>query len=141
MKKRTRRKPAKKNTVPMPERDTWKDAFQQQTLRTDFTLRLTQSMIEFLCATADDCHWDRVRDSHVLKPDNFLGTKVALTRRGLIVAKRQRELPPIDQSKDFWSEFRATYELTPAGEAVVELFRVTGVFVESENAEIRRLGG
>lgn len=130
----------KPKTIPLP--DSWKDQFIRQAMRTNFELRLSQSMIEYLSATADDCHWDRHKYPGGSRPDNFISTSSALQKRGLIERKPQDQIER-EQSKankdrdsgriDFWDS-PCFYMLTPAGAALVELFKVTGLFVESEAA-------
>lgn len=130
----------KAKTIPLP--DAWKDQFLRQSMRTMFELRLSQSMIEYLSATADDCHWDRHRYPGGSRPDNFVATASALFKRGLIIRKPQEQIER-EQAKanedrfhgriDFW-DAPCFYMLTPAGEALVQLFKVVGLFVESEAA-------
>lgn len=130
----------KPKTIPLP--GAWKDQFLRQSMRTMFELRLSQSMIEYLSATADNCHWDRHKYGGISRPDNFVSTASALFKRGLIVRKSQEQIDR-EQSKanhdrvegriDFW-DAPSFYMLTPAGEALVELFKVVGLFIESEAA-------
>jgi hypothetical protein len=124
----------------------WKSAFQQSTMRTNFEMRLSQSMIEFLSATADDAHWDRVRDSTIHKPDNWVATSTSLQKRGLIMRKPQSQIDREGQEYRakasnngayFWDS-PCCYMLTPAGLAMVNLFKVVGIFVETEAAMNRR---
>lgn len=124
----TRKKP---DTLPLP--DNWKDDFKSATMRTNFILTLTQPMIQFLSACADDCHWDRALFCSIHAPDNWPATAQALTKRGLIVhrANAKRELQEIiDTPPGEWTP----WELTPAGKAVVSLLKVTGIFVEADAA-------
>mgnify|MGYP006969465222 CR=1 FL=1 len=133
-KKKTAKKTTK--TVKHPAADeSWKENFSQHTFKTNFVLTLSQSMIEFLCAVAEDVMWDRTRYLSIHKPDNWIASENALIKRGLIIRKCESEKEEYRQS-----EFMecSLCKLTPAGEAVVQLFKVTGVFVESDNAIIKK---
>jgi hypothetical protein len=122
------------NVVPLPP--DWKSSFQGHTMRSSFALVLTQPMLEFLCATAEGTHWDRrlyYRQYGIAKPDNWLGSGDALIRRGLIERLSRTELGTE------WGDSEllvSHYRLTPAGAAVVELLKVTGIFVESDSAAL-----
>jgi hypothetical protein len=131
-------------TIPLPE--SWKEQFRQATMRTAFELRLSQPQIEYISATADDSHWDRVRETYTSRPDNFIATSTALEKKGLIVRKSQaeidkasREYHATKENRDqfFW-DGPCCYRLTPAGIALVELFKVVGIFVESQSTANRR---
>lgn len=103
-------------------------------------LALSQSMVEYLSAVADGVTWDRCKYSNLYRPDSFLATQAALVKRGLIVKKTREEFTGDELqigSGWEWSNFK----LTPAGEAVVQLFRVTGVFVEADAAITKKLRG
>lgn len=131
-------------TLPLP--DSWKAKFQQSMMRSSFELRLSQSMIEYLSATADDAHWDRSRTRDSSRPDNFIATSTSLEKKGLIVRKCQEEIEregrkhhadPTMTGDAFW-DGPGCYNLTPAGQAIVDLFKVVGIFVETEAAINRR---
>lgn len=120
----------------------WQANFQQQMFRTSFNLILTKPMIEFLCAVADGVQWDRslyYQGIHV--PNNLLATSQALENRGLIQRKPmkliQDEGDIVDKRVKAEGDpliYRETsyYRLTPAGEALVHLFKVTGVFIVAD---------
>ena len=111
-------------------------------MKQSFNLSLTQMMIEFLCAVADNVRWDRGNVCDIHRPDNWLVAEACLIKRGLVRCKRD---DPGQQEK--WAEqmrkegdriSESCVELTPAGKAVVELFKVTGIFVEADNAIIKK---
>jgi len=131
----------KADTIKLP--DTWKHDFQQHTMRANFFLALTQPMIEFLCATADGVMWDRRRFGNIHLPDNWFATEHALTKRGLVTRKSREELDRKSQRMDSLDEWiwEACCILTPAGESVVNLLKVTGIFQEAEYATEKRLRG
>ncbi len=117
--------------------DDWKRRFVGSSMRANFTLALTQPMLELLCATADGVHWDR----HLYFPalgqaraDTFIASSTALLKRGLVetVPKEVRTKAVSDRLE---SDF---LRLTPAGEALVGLLRVTGIFVEADAASIKK---
>lgn len=114
--------------------DGWKAAFRSNTTRVGFKLVLTQPMLEFLCAVASDVQWDRARYASLICPDNWLATEHALTRRGFVRRKpptlRKRILESPNRIKQFC-------ELTPAGVAFCRLLKITGLFVEAEQARER----
>lgn len=127
-----------KQTVPLP--DLWKDDFRSATMRTNFMLALSQSMIEFLSSVADGVQWDRSLFNSIHKPDNWVATGGALTKRGLIRRKcreaSNRHFDKLRTAKSGdpeWDEWNY-WELTPAGRAVVNLLKVTGIFVEADSA-------
>lgn len=114
----------------------WKDNFRAYTMRMNFQLALTRPMMEFLCAVAEDVWWDRsiYRDHDRTAPDNFIASSHALVKRGLIELKKNYRAAR-------WQnvyEIRSRYELTPAGKAVVNLLKITGLFVQADNAILRK---
>lgn len=115
-------------------RDDYIAAFQSHTTRVGFKLVMTQPMMEFLCAVADDAEWDRRKYGSICYPDNFLATEHALTRRGLI-----RRKPPVLSKKQVKADQydRSFCELTPVGEAVVAMMKAGGIFIECEIARER----
>lgn len=137
------KKASRKDTVDIVKLpDLWKSDFQKSTMRTNFVLALSQPMIEFLCAVAENVHWDRARYLTIHAPDNWIATEHALIKRGLIVRK---PLSQLDAERDAIQEAggdprldKSCCTLTPAGEAVVSLFRVTGIFVDSDNAQLKK---
>ena len=122
-----KKRPSKKNkpstpeTIPFPT-DEWKDSFRATTFKTNFALYLSQPMIEFLCSVADQVHWDRTTHrANLHRPDNWLAT-----------AGSEMDSEDRDHVNMTWEW--SNYRLSPAGEAVVQLFKVTGVFVEADTA-------
>ena len=126
---------AKSKTIPLPT--CWQDDFRSATFRTSFMLTLSQSMLEFLCAVSDGVQWDRSQWSHVHKPDNFLASGRSLQKRGLIVRKSDDEVRKMRHEKCEPFEYNF-WKLTPAGEVLVELLKVTGMFVESDASIAKR---
>lgn len=105
----------------------WADAFKSSVMRTGMVLALTQPMLRYLCATADNVYWDRAHAQ--AQPDNGIITAHSLAKRGLISFKKGK------------TEYgQAHYELTPAGRCVIDLLKVVGVFVEADEAIAKRLG-
>jgi hypothetical protein len=112
----------------------WKDKFKSYTMRTNFYLGLTRAQMELLCAVADDVEWDRFR-SGPQTPFNFIASEGALTKRGLIERKKD--------GRGRWTtgnvyDITNTCVLTPAGKLVVELLKITGLFIEQDNAIERK---
>src|SRR5258708_4159895 len=83
--------PRRPKTLPIID-NTWQDRFKAYSLRTGFTLQLTQAMIEFLSATADDVCWDRSLFPGQHRPDNWMATSISLWKRGLIRRKLHEEM-------------------------------------------------
>ena len=121
----------------------WRALFLRSTLRTGFCLVLTQPMLEQLCAIADQVNSDRsvFRNSMGLAaPDNPV-TRSALERRGLVRHRGTHILRDEDRGRsegqrlERWNDdICDVWELTPAGEKLVELLRTTGVFLEQTAA-------
>lgn len=114
--------------------NTWKDNFKSFVMRTNFYLGLTRAQMEYLCSVADDVEWDRFR-SGPQTPFNFIASEGALTKRGLIERKKD--------GRGSWKsgnvyDITATCALTPAGKLVVELLKITGLFIEQDNAIERK---
>ena len=120
-----------------PETDNeWKGKFRHASMKIGFNLNLTKTMLEFLCAVADDVHWDRsLYHQNVPFLDNWNATEAALTKRGLIERK----------SKEWFEERKhrednvpfcetACCVLTPAGKLVIELVKLAGMFTEADAA-------
>ncbi len=131
-----KQKPPPSNVVQLPP--DWKSAFQGHAMRSSFCLALTQPMLEFLCATADGVHWDRrlyYRQWGIAKPDNSIASSHALEKRGL-VERLHREIIRAQPLDEF--NLHSHYRLTPAGEAVVAMLRVAGIFVEADAAIEKR---
>lgn len=115
----------------------WKNAFVSSSMRASFCLSLTQPMLELLCATADGVHWDRTLHFPAFgqaKRDSWSHTEPALIRKGLIerVPKNLRKIGMTDEIET------DRLRLTPAGEKLVELLRVAGLFVEADATSLKR---
>ncbi len=121
----------KEKTIPLP--DMWKDEFRRATFRTNFMLALSQPQIEFLCAVADGVQWNRTLFPSIHAPCNFIATSQALAKRGLIVRKSESELDAQLGVSTLSYEW-CCHKLTPAGAALVQLLKVTGIFVDSDAA-------
>ena len=111
----------------------WKANFKAYSMRTNFYLGLTRPQLEYLAAVADDVEWDRFR-SGPQTPFNFIASEGALTKRGLIERKKGRSAWKSGNVYDI----TATCVLTPAGKLVVELLKITGLFIEQDNAIERK---
>lgn len=112
----------------------WKDSFKSYSLRTNFQIGLTRPQLEMLCAVADDVEWDRFQLGGVNTPANWIASETALQKRGLIQRKKEGRKAP-------WKnvyEIKSTCELTPAGQCLVELLKITGVFIECDNSTLRK---
>jgi hypothetical protein len=114
--------------------NTWKDNLKSYVMRTNFYLGLTRPQMEYLCAVADDVEWDRFR-SGPQTPFNFIASEGALEKRGLIERKKG--------GRGHWRtenvyDITSTCVLTPAGRLVVELLKITGLFIEQDNAIERK---
>jgi hypothetical protein len=117
--------------------DDWKRRFLGASMRTNFTLALTQPMLELLCAVADGVHWDR----HLYFPalgqarsDHFMSSAAALIKRGLV-----ETVPHELRTKSVGDRIESDFlRLTPAGEALVALLRVAGIFVEADATSIKK---
>lgn len=118
--------PKRRQRQPAPV-DDWRSAFCSTVMRTGMVLSLSQPMLEYLCATADGVTWDRsaIGGSTGVAPCNTLATAGSLEKRGLI-----RRKPTISNRK-IGDSF---YELTEAGQAVIDLLKCTGVFVKADEA-------
>ena len=120
------------DTVTAPVSD-WRDAFRSCMTRVTFRLVLTRPMLEFLCATAADVRWDRRAFGGLTYPDNWIATEHALAKRGLVVRKPPQAIEKAKRKKDailsFWP-----WMLTPAGESVVQMLKVGGLYLEPHEA-------
>ena len=110
-----------------PVEPDWREAFRGCMTRVMFELKLTRAMLELLCATADNAHWDRRAFGGLNYPDNWISTERALTKRGLIY-----RTPPRPVRKD--GHIEIPWALTPVGVSVVEMLKVGGLFIEAEEA-------
>lgn len=121
----------------------WRDAFKASTLRTSFVLSLTRPMLEFISAVADGVSWDRAsHGSCAAYPDNFIAVGRALEKRGLLThrgsscrsdSEAASRIAAKTGDKMDWYTYSA-WSLTPAGEKVVELLKITGLFIEADAA-------
>lgn len=123
----------------------WQQRFKAASIRVGFQLNLSRPMLEFLCAVADDCAWDRATFGDIYYPDNWIATEASLTKRGLVERKEgtERESTSAHNRKELEGEkshrdYRNYCQLTPAGEQVVRLLKVAGLFVESDTATLRK---
>jgi len=112
----------------------WKSNFKSYVMRTNFYLGLTRPQMEYLCAVADDVEWDRFH-SGPQSPFNWIAAEGALTRRGLIERKKD--------GRGRWVtgnvyDIKSVCVLTPPGKLVVELLKITGLFIEQDNAIERK---
>ena len=107
-------------------RSNWQDAFKSNTTRVRFVLSLTRPMLEFLCAASAGVYWDRRAFGGLTYPDNWIATEHGLTKRGLIT-----RLPP-QPTKN--GQQPPPWSLTPAGEKVIELLKVGGLFIDAREA-------
>lgn len=117
----------------------WKESFRTYSMKRTFNLGLSQAMIEMLCAAADDTTWDRSAYPNIHAPDNWYSTEKSLEKRGLVERKAPEEIAKRykpGMKRDDYME-TSFIRLTPAGKALVELFRVTGIFIQSD-AGIRK---
>lgn len=113
----------------------WQDNLRASCLKVGFSLHLSRPMCEFLSAVADGVVWDRSKyGSAAAFPDNWLATSASLFKRGLVRrkpdAEREAEKHRSDDRLYEWTG----WELTPAGEHVVGLLKLAGLFVEADAA-------
>lgn len=112
-------------------------AFKSATMRTNFCLTLSQPMIEFLCAVADDVEWDRSTYRSIHTPDNPWAPFRALEKRGLVIRKPEDEQRTTSEILRLPVERFCEYshwKLTTVGAAVVDMLKVAGIFVEADAA-------
>lgn len=134
-------KSTKPVTIPIANTQ-WADHFRSYAMKQSFNLSLSQMMIEFLCAVADNVRWDRGNVCDIHRPDNWYVAEACLIKRGLVRCKRDDPGQQEKWSEQMWQKDRileSCVELTPAGKAVVELFKVVGIFVEADNAIIKKV--
>lgn len=122
--------------------DTWKIRLRSSVVKFGFNLNLSQSMLEFLCAVADDVRWDRSLCHGLHCPENWLVTSASLIKRGLVEHK-----PPLKLKKQLddekykdWGSMKSMHELTDAGKHVVELIKMAGVFEQASASIAKKLG-
>lgn len=128
----------------MAKTPAWQDAFKSACLAVGFRLQLTRAMCEFISAVADDVSWDRaVYGSSNAFPDNFLATGRSLIKRGLIERKEGERCDSRRAVTSYDLHSWSHWKLTPAGDAVVVLLKLSGLFVEADMAvekKARRVG-
>lgn len=131
-----------KKTEPADGLQDWQRSFQAQTFRLNFVLALTQPMIEFLSAVADGVQWNRaIYNLGNVQRNDWITTERALTKRGLVRRKLRSTTVWKDIPDEDWASMSYNFcELTPAGEAVVNLLKVTGLFIESDAAATKKRG-
>ena len=98
-------------------------------------------MLELLCAIADGVMSDRrlYFQSYGQAKVETGATGHALEKRGLIQDHPERDGPITTEVAKMWERGeQRTWQLTPAGEAVVALLRVAGIFVEADAAIMKR---
>lgn len=98
---------------------------------------LQRAMCEFLSAVADGVCWDRhLYGSAQPYPNSFIASAASLFKRGLIESRPRAEVEAMKHTDHFaeWTHWR----LTPAGEHVVELLKLAGLFVEADAAINKR---
>lgn len=128
----------KLNLTSAPE-GTWMDNFKGFALRTGFSISLTRPMLEYLCAVSEDAQWDRSKFG--VRCQAFPGcdyvTSRALEKRGLIVRKSPLRLLTPDELEKRIRANDSCYELTPPGRHVVELLKLTGMYLQTDVAVAR----
>jgi hypothetical protein len=117
-------------------------AFLRTALRTGFHLTLSEPMMEMLTSIEGGMHWARTREGgSVLRPNNVIATQMALVNRGLVI-ENPSVIPTIRNPRresDHW--VNKSLVLTPIGKVVLTLFRVAGIYVPDEMAQIRKARG
>lgn len=122
----------KRDAIRKAPPDDYRAAFRAKVMRVGMTLHLSQAMLEYLCAVADDVIWDRLGASHLGRPDNVMATAPALEQRGLIARK------PQTRSRADIDDYAAYHVLTPLGEKLVALLKEAGIFQVSDRAHQKR---
>jgi len=105
-----------------PHIDDPRAAFRSTVMRTGLALVLTQPMLEELCAIASNVRSDRAiyfRELGGASPYNFIGTRAALQKRGLLGNDGK---------------------LTTIGDALIALLKDAGVFKEPDEAMMKDRG-
>jgi len=129
----------KKNILPHPAKaEEWREHFKKSSMRIGFNLNLSKTMLEYLCATADGVQWDRsIYPGNIHVPDNWIACQNALVKRGLIERKTDEEFAkqyPDFHRRDTPRGEWCRYKLTQAGELVVGLVIMCGLFHEADAA-------
>jgi hypothetical protein len=134
----------KPSTVVLPP--DWQQKFKSHSLSIGFKLHLSRPMLEMLCSIADDCFWDRANYGDVHFPDNFIHIEACLEKRGLIERREGAEREDViahnagarGKGASYWEQMRHYSKLTPAGKLVVEMLKLTGMFIQQDNGLRRR---
>lgn len=124
----------------LPDTINWQANLRSSMFKIGLQLRLTQSMLEYLCAVADDVKWNRAyMKGDQQFPDNWIASENSLERRGLIIRKPRETINGV-LTKRGERDYRtySLYVLTPAGKLVVELAKLAGVFEEANIALERK---
>lgn len=126
----------KRNALQIANSVDWQEALRKSSIRFGFQIQLTKAMLEMLCAVTDDVTWDRALFPSLHCPDNMTATQASLVKRGLIMKKSVAEVAAMslkrETDKTMWEWCH--YKLTPAGECVVQLIKLAGIFVEADVA-------
>ncbi len=127
----------RKKILSHPEKlQEWKSHLRNSSMKVGFQISLSRSMLEYLCAVADNVQWDRSMFWNLHAPDNWIAAQNALVRRGLISRRSEEEIKQRitrhhrGEMKDGDFHEWNHYVLTPAGEAVVSLLKMAGLFEE-----------
>jgi hypothetical protein len=112
--------------------DEWQANLRNFSMKVGFHLSLSTAMLEMLCATADDVRWDRgLYWKGRTVPENWIASQASLCKRGLIIRKSDQEIDVLKYDQGDHNEW-ALYRLTPAGDCVVKLLKMAGLFVEAD---------
>ena len=120
----------------------WKINLRNFSMKVGFTVSLSRAMLEYLCAVADDVQWDRSLYHHA-QQDNWIASQRSLEKRGLIVRKTEEEHAKMGLNDPRRHQENADplklyewncWKLSPAGECVVQLVKLAGIFVEADAA-------
>jgi len=114
-------------------REEWAERLRSSVLKFGFNMNLSTAMLEFLCAVSDNVRWDRNLKSSIHAPCCWLVTEAALTKKGLVVRKVKRD------DTDGPILLQNMCEPTPAGQHVVELIKLAGIFVEHAEAAAKKM--
>lgn len=134
-----------KNKAALKEKTdrSWQDNFKSSSLRVGFKIGLSRPMLEYLSAVADNVWWNwSVLGGASPDIDCFIAVSRALVLRGLIQLKPRAERDKkFDQMRRDGSNsyLYSNYKLTSAGEHVVALVKLAGVFVEQDLAATRHM--
>ncbi len=129
------------DTIPLNDKDAWRNKFLGSVCRIGFQLALSRSMLEMLCAISDGVQWNRAMFPGLIVPDNWIASQAALLNRGLIVEKSEKERNADITTAHILNESYTwqRYKLSPAGEKTIDLIRISGMFVQSDAAIVKRM--